>query len=228
MTFWADEQRCGPIRLQEVFTNDPPPHLGRVTAVDDAAFVNLDAGLAHGLSIPLQPKFGREDGRVVTEERDVAVAVCLKVLGGEQRTASMIAANEVDGEVLGFEVEEHDRRATFDFGLERTGAGSRWHDDEPVDATGDERLDKLVLAFSETIGAAGQYEVVVLAGDLLDAAQDRREERVRDVDEDEPDRAGTRRRLAEVAGPVVGPVPERGDRLLDSADQDRRSRRLHR
>ena len=188
--------------------------------MNDAAFVNLDAGLAHGLSIPLHAKFGREDGRVVTEERDVAVAVGLKMLGGEQRAASMIAANEVDGEALGFEVEEHHRRATFDFGAERTGARSRRHHDEPVDAAGDERLDELVLAFSETIGAAGQHEVLVLAGGLLDAAQDRREERVGDVDEDEPDRAGTRRGLAEVSGPVVGSVPERGDGLLDTADQD--------
>ncbi len=82
----------------------------------DAAFVDLEAGLAHRLSIPVQSKFGREDRRVVTEERDVAVAVCLKVLGGQQRAASMIAANEVDGEALEFEVEEHHRRATFDLG----------------------------------------------------------------------------------------------------------------
>ena len=143
----------------------------------------------------------------------------LEVSCREERTAAVIAAYEVDGEVLRFEVEEHDGRASFELGLQGTGAGSGRHDDEAVDPTGDERLDELVFAFSEAVGAPGQDQVVVLSGDLLDAPQDRGEERVRHVDEDESDGAGARRRLAEVAGAVVRAVPERCDRLLDSGDQ---------
>ena len=75
------------------------------------------------------------------------------------------------------------------------------NDDEAVDPSGGERVDELALPIRVAVGAAREHERPAFAGDIVDAAQDRREERVGNIRQDEPDRAGLRGGMTEVARP---------------------------
>ena len=103
--------------------------------------------------------------------------------------AAVIGADEVDaGDVVDLEIEQHHRCAAPDLlGEQRVVVAGR-DDDEAVDPGADQPLEDRVAALTGAVGASGDDDVAVRPGDVLEPAIDRREERVGDVERNEPDR----------------------------------------
>ena len=88
-------------------------------------------------------------------------------------------------------------------------------DDQPVHAAVEHGLDQLALTLDVLVRAAREGDDAAVARDLLDAAVDRGEERVRDVLEDQAERGREAVGPAQRARRVVVPVAEHLDRALD-------------
>ena len=89
------------------------------------------------------------------------------------------------------------------------------------------RERELPLQFRALVGARRERPDAARARDVLDRAVDVREERVRDILEDEADARRHAIRAAQRAGRIVTPVPEHADRLVHAAGEvrDRRCAR---
>ena len=145
------------------------------------------------------------------------MAVSDQVLHGPAGTTPVVGADQVDpGEVVDLEIQQHHRRAPTDLlgdhGVFATGRD----DDESVDPPSDQPLEDGVAAFARAIGASGYDDVAPVPGDVLEAAVDRREERVGDVERDETDRRTSGAVSPQQLGAMVGTVAEGGDRGADA------------
>jgi hypothetical protein len=96
--------------------------------------------------------------------------------------------------------------------LTRAVADRRDHD--PVDAVRDHLVDHLALELEIGTGVAEDHAIAGAARDVLGPADDQREERVRDVGDDDGERSGALGR--EPTREPARDVAELGDRLLDA------------
>ena len=90
---------------------------------------------------------------------------------------------------------------------------ARGRDQQPVDAAGDERGREVALALVVVVRAARERQEAALARAVLDAAVDQREERVRDVLDDDPDAGRDPPGAAQRARRLVALIAEQLDRV---------------
>ena len=131
------------------------------------------------------------------------------------RAGDAVADDRVAIDVGQRAIEEHDREARAQErqqGHARAVAGRRKQ--KSLDAVLDEVVDILALEPQVRLAVAEQHAVARLARRRLRAAHDRREERVDDIGDDQPDRSGLLR--DEPARDAVRHVVEVEDRALDA------------
>ena len=158
------------------------------------------------------------------------VARAARSAGGPRRcrcsTAAFAAAGVVGDDRVGVDearraVDEHERGAGLALAPEVSLIAAARHDQQPVDAARGERLGELALAGRLLVRGTGEREHAVAAGHVLDAAMDRREERVGDVLDDQADRRREPVVASQRARHQVAPVAEDLDRVLHAPRQVR-------
>jgi hypothetical protein len=80
--------------------------------------------------------------------------------------------------------------------------------DQPINAPSNEGRNELVVAGRIAISTRRQHQVVVFAGNVFDAPQNRREERIGDVNQKKPDHVAPQFRRSQRSGTIIGPVAE--------------------
>ena len=145
---------------------------------------------------------------------DAAVAAGEQVLDGAPGAAVVVDEHGVGGDADRGAVDDDDRGARGELGVEVRLAVRCRRDDERVRPPGDERPDQLLLARRVLVDAAGDDQHALLAGGVLEGAQHGRRERVADVLEDRRDRLGPPARPAQAAGREVRAVVELAHRPL--------------
>ena len=156
---------------------------------------------------------GVQRGRVA-DERDPVVAALEQVRDPGAGAAEVVEQDGVGLDADGRAVEEHERGAGGELGLEVAVVGAGRDDEERVDRAAQEAADELLLALGVLLAAARDDDVAAGVRGVLDRARDRRVEGVRDVLDHEPDRPGAA--VAEAACDVVAREAEAGDRRLDA------------
>ena len=174
------------------------------------------AGAGQRLAVAAAALRRREDRRAVAEEGDAPMTGGDQVLDGGAGAADVVGQHRIGVDESGRPVHEDQRRAAAPLALEVALIATAGHDDQAVDAARRERLDELALALLVLVGRAGEGEGPVVASDVLDAPVDRREERVRDVAEDQAQAARLPVGAAQRAGRQVPPVAEDLDRVTDA------------
>ena len=156
---------------------------------------------------------GGEHVWAVAEEADPAVAGGDQVLDRGAGAAGVVGDGRVGVDEARRAVYEGQREArrplAQEVGVVADGAG----DDQPVDAARHERVGQLALAVGLLVGAADEGEHAALAGNVLDPAMHRAEERVRDVLEDHADRRRQAVRPPQRARGEVVAVAQQRDRV---------------
>jgi hypothetical protein len=125
------------------------------------------------------------DAPAVAAVADARVARAEQVRSRLAGAAGVVGEHDVGVDEARRAVDEYDRDAGLAVAHEVAVVGAGGHDDEPVDAARQERLDEVALALGVLVGAAGERQHTALARDVLDAALERGVEGVRDVVEDE-------------------------------------------
>ena len=144
-----------------------------------------------------------------------------QVRSGGERAARVVAEHAVGVDERRRAVDEHEPDAGVMVGAEVGVVRPRGNDDQPVHAAGEERLGELALACRVLIRAADQRQDAARARHRLDATQQRRVERVRDVVEHDPDAGRRAIRPPQVRRRQVAPVAEQRHRLVHLVGQIR-------
>ena len=143
----------------------------------------------------------------VHERGDAGMPASQQVRDGLPRPPPVVHEDAVGLDPAGRAVDEHRRKAGPDLGGEVGLVQGRRHEDETVDPAGDEVGDEGPLAVGLLVDARGQDDALVLAGRVLEAAQQADREAVADVLDQRAHDSGPTVTAAEVArGEVVGVV----------------------
>ena len=142
----------------------------------------------------------------VADKGDAFVAVPDQVLRGVPRAGAVLDQHRVGPDALGRPVKRDDRKAglllRLQVGVVPTGGDQQ----QPVDLALREQPDVGVLRLEIRVGVAEDQGVAAFPGHALDRLGADRHERVRDVGDYQPDRAGAL--PLEAAGQFVGPVTQ--------------------
>jgi hypothetical protein len=125
----------------------------------------------------------------------------------------MITAHRINGvSSFGFKVDKHQRGAPLHLVLKWSEMVTGWNHNQSVDAPRNKRRHQLIVANRITIGACGQHQVVVFAGNVFNPAQNRREKRIGDIDQEEPNDVAPQFRRSQRSGAIIGSITK----LVDS------------
>ena len=170
------------------------------------------------------------DVRPSGEDADAAMAERREMLDGDAARHRLVERDGVIGRRRHAAAEQHGR--DIDLAHEAAamlGVRPGRDQDEPGDPLRAHHLQDAHLVVDVLVGVVDEGHVAGAHADRLDDARHRREERVGDVGQDEPDQAGIA--ASQRLGGAVRQIADRRDRLLDALDHllaDRRRTVDHR
>src|SRR5215211_4722968 len=157
----------------------------------------------------------RRDVVALDDHPDPSVTEREQVLDEPLRPVRTVAEDGVGVDPADGAVDEHERDVEGGQPLQvLAGTVVDRRDQDPLDAMGEHLLDHLALHGEITAGVAEDHAVAGAPGDVLRAAHDQGEERVRHVGDDHRERS--RPPGAETARQAAGHVAELADRVLDT------------
>src|SRR6266545_3649001 len=135
------------------------------------------------------------------------------MLDGAACASDIVEQHDVRAKLSGWPIDEDRTRAELELTQQVAVIVARRNDEQSIDPPLAEHVDELTLAMGILVRAARDDEKPALARDLLDASRDRRVDRMRDVLDDESQRA---RALpaAQGSGHVVPAEAETFDRVV--------------
>ena len=180
--------------------------------------------MPQGLAIPGKPLGRRAHPLWTGDARDPLSADLDEVAGRVSRTALVVDEHAVDRAVARPAVDRDDRDAGGAQRLETRRSRGRHRDHHTRHALRDRHIDVVGFLAEVLVGVAQHHPEPVLATPVLDAADDRREERVLDVGDDHGPDVG--RLETERSGRTERLVPELGDRSSHAAARSAETSRV--
>ena len=183
--------------------------------------VGGQAGVAQRGAVAREALGGGVERRRVADVGDPLVAVSDEVRDRGAGAADVVEQDGVGVDAARRAIEEDDRDAVVELGLQVAVVVAGGDDEQRVDRAPQQPQDQLALALGVLLARAGDEDVAAGVRGVLDRPRDGRVERVGDVLDHEPERVGAP--VAQRARDVVACEAELRDGRLDA----RRRRRPH-